>query len=113
LSSSEAGHTVIITSNYGEAGAIDRYGPPLGLPKPYSGHNQLYLDASPPDDATTAIVVGAQIRSTRQYFRSCTDAGRLDNGADVDNEEQDQPITLCRGPVPDWRTIWPAFQHLD
>ena len=30
---------VILTRNYGEAGAIDRYGPDLDLPPAYSGHN--------------------------------------------------------------------------
>lgn len=33
------GTPVIFTANYGEAGAIDRYGPSLGLPPAYSGHN--------------------------------------------------------------------------
>ena len=32
---------VIITSNYGEAGAVDRFGPALGLPAPHSGQNDL------------------------------------------------------------------------
>ena len=31
---------VTSTSNYGEAGAIDRYGPALGLPAAYSGHTR-------------------------------------------------------------------------
>lgn len=34
-----ADRSVILTRNYGEARAIDRYGPPLGLPPAYSGHN--------------------------------------------------------------------------
>ena len=35
-----AGRTaVIFASNYGEAGAIDRYGPAVGLRQAYSGHN--------------------------------------------------------------------------
>lgn len=113
LPAAETRRTVIITSNYGEAGAIARYGPAVGLPQPYSGHNQLYFNARPPEDAATAVVVGSQIRSARQYFRSCTTAGRLDNGVGVHNEEQGQPITLCQGPTASWTTIWPAFQHYD
>ncbi|MDJ0356678.1 glycosyltransferase family 39 protein [Paenarthrobacter sp. PH39-S1] len=111
LSAADAGRAVIITSNYGEAGAIARYGPALGLPHPYSGHNELYFAARPPDAAGTAVVVGGQIRSTAQYFKSCTTVGTLDNGVDVDNEEQDQPVTLCHGLKGSWSTIWPAFQH--
>jgi len=104
---------VIITSNYGEAGALARYGPELGLPQPYSGHNQLYFRSRPPDGSMTAVVVGSQIRSTRHLFSSCILAGRLDNGIGVRNEEQGQPITLCRGPLAAWTTMWPAFRHYD
>ena len=28
----------VLTSNYGEAGAVDRFGPADGLPAAYSGH---------------------------------------------------------------------------
>jgi hypothetical protein len=38
LPSSVRAHGAILTSNYGEAGAVDRYGPALGLPAAYSGH---------------------------------------------------------------------------
>ena len=109
----DRGHTVIITSNYGEAGALARYGPELALPQPYSGHNQLYFRSRPPDGSMTAVVVGSQIRSTRQLFSSCILAGRLDNGVGVRNEEQGQAITLCHGPLAAWTTMWPAFRHYD
>ncbi len=34
---------VLLTDNYGEAGAIDRFGPALGLPRAHSGHNAYAL----------------------------------------------------------------------
>ena len=42
---------VILTRNYGEAGAIDRYGPALGLPRAYSGHNAYGVWGPPPQGA--------------------------------------------------------------
>ncbi|MEP7178183.1 MAG: hypothetical protein ABI775_03770, partial [Pseudonocardiales bacterium] len=105
--------TVIITSNYGEAGAIVRYGPALGLPRPYSGHNELHFDARPPQDTTTAIVVGAAWHRADQLFGSCTLRARLHNNAGVDNEEQQQRITVCRQPTEDWKAMWRALQHYD
>jgi len=42
-------HAVLFTSNYGEAGALDRYGPALGLPPAYSAHNA-FVDWGPPPD---------------------------------------------------------------
>ncbi|HEU5267536.1 MAG TPA: glycosyltransferase family 39 protein [Jatrophihabitans sp.] len=105
--------TTIVASNYGEAGAIDRYGPALGLPRVYSGQNQLYFQGRPPDSATTAVVVGGQVDDARGLFRSCRPAGKLDNGVDVDNEEQGEPIVVCRGPIGGWAAVWPKFKHED
>ncbi|MEP6598593.1 MAG: glycosyltransferase family 39 protein [Actinomycetota bacterium] len=110
---SETAQTVIIASNYGEAGAIVRYGPRLGLPRPYSGQNQLYFDARPPDGTSTVLVVGAQLRVARAHFRSCTMATRLHNRPGVDNEEEGQPIAICREPTQQWTALWPVFQHFD
>lgn len=104
---------VLITSNYGEAGAIDRYGPALGLPTPFSGHNELYFQARPPETARIVVVVGEQIDSVRELFRSCTFEAALDNRVNVDNEEQRKPVTICREPIGTWRELWPQFRHFD
>ncbi|HEX7744546.1 MAG TPA: glycosyltransferase family 39 protein [Micromonosporaceae bacterium] len=104
---------VIVTSNYGEAGAVDRYGARYGLPRAYSGQNQLYYEAQPPESATVVIIVGGQLRTARAHFASCMPAGRLDNGLGVDNEEQGEPIAICRDPIGGWDAVWPAFRHLD
>jgi len=99
--------------NYGEAGAVTRYGGPLHLPAVYSGQNQLYYQARPPESATVAVFVGGQFDDARGRFQSCTVAGRLDNRVDVDNEEQHEPIAVCRGPIGGWRTVWPTLRHED
>ena len=49
---------IVLTSNYGEAGAVDHFGPADGLPAAYSGHNGFWYWGPPPATATTAIVVG-------------------------------------------------------
>ena len=113
LPAADAAGAVVIATNYGEAGAIDRYGPALGLPEAYSGHNELYHSARPPDDARVAIIVGAQADSAARSFGSCDVAARLDNGVDVDNEEQGEPVMVCRDPQLPWDELWPRFQHLD
>ncbi|MDQ0737006.1 ArnT family glycosyltransferase [Arthrobacter agilis] len=109
----QAPGTVIITSNYGEAGAVARYGPDLGLPHPYSGHNELYFAAQPPEGSTTAIIVGGQADSVRRLFEACRVAATLDNGVGVDNEEQGRPIMVCTEPLRPWSETWPSFQHFD
>jgi Dolichyl-phosphate-mannose-protein mannosyltransferase len=111
LPADDRAHAVIVASNYGEAGAIDRYG--RGLPAVYSGQNALYEQARPPDGATVAIVVGGQYSDVVPLFADCRRSTRLDNRVGVDNEEQRRPIGVCRDPIGGWRTAWPRFHHLD
>lgn len=104
---------VIVASNYGEDGAVDRYGPTLGLPRAYSAHNQLYFQARPPADTTVVIFVGGELQTARTQFANCTVKAHLDNGVDVVNEEEGEPIALCTGPRSDWARVWAALQHND
>lgn len=101
------GRPVVIASNYGEAGALARYS---RLPV-YSGHNQLYFEGRPPSSATVAVVVGGQLDSLRGWFASCEVAAHLSDGVGVDNEEQGEPIAVCRDPLGGWATVWPHVQH--
>jgi hypothetical protein len=103
--------TVIVTDNYGEAGALARYGGAYRLPPVYSGQNQLYDYGPPPAWATTVIVVG--LEHAARDFTTCTINGHLDDGVGVSNEEQGRPITVCRGPREPWPLLWPAFRHYD
>jgi 4-amino-4-deoxy-L-arabinose transferase-like glycosyltransferase len=105
-------HVVILTGNYGEAGAIDRYGPALGLPRAYSGHNAYGDWGPPPGGSGPVIAVGLPYRELAAHLRDCTTAARIDNGADVDNEEQGRPVVLCRGPRRPWSQEWPALRNL-
>ena len=108
---SERETTVIVTSNYGEAGAVDRYGGPYDLPPVYSGHNELFYAGGPPASVTTVVFVGGQLERARHYFASCEDRSRLDNGVDVENEEQGQPVAVCTEPIGGWSAVWPALRH--
>ena len=105
--------TVVYASNYGEAGAVDRYGARNRLPRVYSGQNQLHDDGRPPPSATVVVFVGGQLGDASGLFRSCTIRSHLDNGIDVDNEEQGEPVAVCRDPIGGWSHIWPALRHLD
>jgi hypothetical protein len=113
LPDGERARAAVITSNYGEAGAVDRYGPALGLPVPYSGHNALAEVGRPADDVRTVVLVGGQLPAVEPLFGSCRLADRLDSGLGVDNEEEGQPIAVCRDPVAPWSRLWSDFAHLD
>jgi hypothetical protein len=102
----------ILTSNYGEAGALSRFGQP-GLPPVYSGHNELFRLGPPAETVDRVVVVGAMLPRVAPFFGSCTVKDRLDNRVSVKNEEQGRPIAVCDGRNQPWSVIWPALRHLD
>ena len=102
---------VIVTGNYGEAGAIDRFGPRLGLPGAYSGHNAYGGWRRPPDRSGPVIAVGLRL-GDRMRLGGCTVAARIDNGVGIDDQEQDRPLYVCGGPRRPWSEEWPALRHL-
>ncbi len=104
---------VVITSNYGEAGAVARFGPALGLRAPYSGHNDLGTRTGPPEGTRTVVFVGWQLPDAQALFAGCSVLARLDNGVGVDNEEQGAPVALCHDPLLPWSQLWPRLAHLD
>ena len=59
------------------------------------------------------VVVGGQYPEVRTLFDHCAVRARLDNGVDVDNEEQGLPIAVCTGPTASWDVLWPRLHHLD
>ncbi|MCW3818220.1 glycosyltransferase family 39 protein [Micromonospora sp. DR5-3] len=98
---------VILTANYGEAGAVARYGPQRGLPRAYSGHNSMAGFGRPPEDADVVIAVGwARPDQLRRWFTEVTETGRIDQRVDVDNDENGLPVYVCRGLRRPWSQIW-------
>jgi 4-amino-4-deoxy-L-arabinose transferase-like glycosyltransferase len=103
---------VILTATYGEAGAIDRYGPDLGLPGAYSGHNAYGYWGPPSDGAAPVVAIGLASQDRTDHLRDCRAATRVDNGLDVDNDEQGTVIYICAGPRGSWSAEWPGLRHL-
>jgi hypothetical protein len=102
---------VIFASNYGEAGAIDRYGPSLGLPPAYSGHNAFGYWGPPPDRPGRVIAIGLDT-SARRQFRGCRPAARIDNSAGIDNDERGEAVELCVGTRAPWSRVWSDLRRL-
>jgi 4-amino-4-deoxy-L-arabinose transferase-like glycosyltransferase len=112
LPPAERARAVVVTQNYGEAGAIDRYGPALGLPKAYSGHNAYFDWGPPPDTGGPVVLVGFNEAFLRTVFGDVRRAATIDNGVGVENEEQGAPVWVARDPRGSWAEIWPDFRRL-
>ncbi|WP_235079218.1 glycosyltransferase family 39 protein [Amycolatopsis orientalis] len=102
---------VLLTGNYGQAGALERYGPALGLPRPYSNHMS-YADWGPPPDTMTGPVlfVGKLRPAIRTAFGDCRRVAVNDNGAGLPNDEQGTAISLCSPSAEPWSRIWPRLR---
>ena len=112
LPAAERGSAVVLTRNYGEAGAVDRYAAEFGLPTAYSGHNAYAEWGPPPESANTTVVVGYDRDQLAGWFRSCSEAARIDNGVGLDNDEQGTPVWVCRERTASWAQLWQQLRRL-
>lgn len=90
---------VILTDNYGQAGAIWVYGPRHGLPRPYSGHMSFADWRRPPDAASGPVLLVHQRddRGLRRWFTGCRQLATHHNAAGLANEEHGAAgRALCR-----------------
>ena len=108
LPSEEQGHTGILTGNYGEAGALNLYGPALGLPHAMSLTNSFWYRGYDPRLPQTVIMVGFDLDEGNELFESCRVAAKNTNPFGVENEEsRDHPdILLCRNLRMPWAVYW-------
>jgi hypothetical protein len=95
---------VIFTRNYGQAGAVERYGPEFGLPQAYSGHMS-YWEWGPPPASASGNVVVVGVRPP--IFTGCRVV--VVHHAVVANEEDGTEIAVCDPVV--WSRAWPALRR--
>jgi 4-amino-4-deoxy-L-arabinose transferase-like glycosyltransferase len=105
VAATQSSAAIVLTADYGEAGAIDRYAPGLAA-RVYSGHNALHDLHAPPADVQTVVVVGYGMDWVPKRFSDCRVAGHLDAGVRLVSEEQGAPIRVCTGPTVSMATIW-------
>jgi hypothetical protein len=108
LPEAERAHTAILANNYGEAGAIDLYGPALGLPPAISRTNNYWYRGYGHPAPTTVIELGNTAEDEGETIAKCMSFGRFRNSLGVDNEESASgyEIFVCRDIPPKWPEIW-------
>ncbi len=105
-------HAAILTGNYGETGAIDYYGPALGLPEAISGTNSAWYRGYGDPAPQTLIVLGLSSTTVRRQFHACHLAGHNGNRYGIPNEESryHPDIFLCGPPRRPWPVFWKKFR---
>jgi hypothetical protein len=109
LSPEERAHTAIFANNFGEAGAIDYFGPRLSLPKSICNHQTYWLWGPRDYDGSTVIVLGSDGKGDREHFRSVEVAGHVSHPYSRRDEHFD--VFLCRGLNGDLHQLWSRMKN--
>ncbi len=91
LTPAEKAQACVLAGNYGEAGAVDFYGPALGLPKAISGHNSYFLWGPQGCTGQVIITINYPIQDLVNSFESvdpgpgwsCMHCMPFENGARI------------------------------
>lgn len=105
------GPVAVLTANYGQAGAIELYGPGRGLPQPYSGHNNEWLWGPPPRETPVTVTVGLTSERLRALFGDCERVGVLTAPHGVASEEAGTELHICQDQRAPWPELWPSLKH--
>jgi hypothetical protein len=100
----------VLASNYGEAGAVDWFGPRFGLRPAISGHDTYWFWRPRHEVVGPLVTVGYQTQELRTLCGDLRQVGTVTNNAGAANEEQGGPIFICR----DLRMpldSWPSFRR--
>src|SRR6185437_4368610 len=103
---------IVLGSNYGEAGAVNRFGRADGLPAAYGVQNGYWYWGPPPASAATAVAVGFSRAALAPDCGTLRLASRLDNHVGVANDEQDAPVWICSALRAPWPALWPRLRDL-
>jgi MFS family permease len=112
LPADEKAKTGVFCGNYGEAGAIDLYGPALGLPPAISTKNSFWLRGPGDLEPQTLIVLGVKREDLEGACGSVELAGQQSNPWQVKNEETTSwpSIFICRSLRQPLKVRWPLLR---
>jgi hypothetical protein len=111
LSPVERQHAAVLAYNYGQASAVDYFGPRLGLPRAISGHNQYGMWGPGDGSAETVIAIGFREDALRRLFDEVSPAASVSPRYAIP-EETGLTVFLCRRPKERLDKVWPSLRWL-
>jgi hypothetical protein len=107
----ERASCAILAGNYGEAGAIDYYGPDLGLPKAISGHNSYFYWGPRGYSGSCVILFGERATEYKSFFADVEQVATITSPHAMVGE-QNLPVYLCRRPRASLAVLWPHLKMI-
>lgn len=108
----ERDRAALLAYNYGEAGAIDYFGPRLGLPKSISGHNQYGFWGPRDYSGEVVVVIGYPESRLREFFSEVSPAAKVSPRYAIP-EESGLTIYICRRPREPLAQMWPRLMWMN
>jgi hypothetical protein len=108
LSPRERSKTAIFANDYGQAAAIDFFGPRYGLPASISKAETFWLWGPRQYDGTSVIVLGSDGRGDREHFRLVEAVGSVDS--QYARADERFTIFLCKDIYPPLPVLWPRIK---
>jgi hypothetical protein len=112
LPTADRERAVFFGRNYGEAAALDVYGPSFQGPPAISGHNNYFLWGTKGFDGSVVIMVGGNASMLATMFDDIQVAGRIDSPYAMPSETN-VPIYVLRSPRAPLSEIWPTLKHYE
>jgi hypothetical protein len=104
----ERARTGIWAGNYGDAGAINEFGPRYGLPRAWSRHQNHWYWGPPPQVFKNLIVIQWSLEDVRD---NCTSFQAFKHYQRFGMAEENTPMYLCRDVNFDIQKIWWHSHH--
>lgn len=101
--------TAIFGQNYGQAGAIDLFGPALGLPKAVGGHQNYWLWGPRGYTGESILVLGGRRSELEKQFTSVEAVGRVEHPYAMPSNHME--IYHCRGLRQPLKDVWPQLKN--
>jgi hypothetical protein len=108
LPETERASTAIFANDYGEAAAIDFFGPRFGLPASISKNESFWLWGPRNYTGKSVIVLGSDGVGDREHFRTVQAVGSVANPYARTNEQF--TIFICHDLSPSLQELWPKIK---
>jgi hypothetical protein len=102
----------IFANNDGEAGAIERFGPEMGLPTPISGHNGYWFWGTRGASGRVVVIVGGDLPAWRSRCERVEVAAVFTHSL-VRPEENHVRVFLCRRTKETLDALWPSLKRFE
>ena len=110
LPSYDQKRAAIFCQNYGQAGAIDFFGPKYGLPPAISGHQNYFVWGPRDYTGDVVLVLDDRADDEREQFESVEDLGPMESSPWAMPWEQRNHIFLCRNLKGGLKELWPNLK---